>query len=80
MTLKTSRGVRQSFLLTKPDNPAAAVILFAGGHGALGLTGAGKMKWGAGNFLVRTRGMFAEHGFMVAVVDAPSDRQGGILA
>jgi hypothetical protein len=33
------------------------------------------MKWGAGNFLVRTRQLFAEGGIMVAVVDAPSDRQ-----
>ncbi len=80
VTLKTPRGVRQSFLLNKPAKPTAAVILFAGGHGALGLTGPGTMKWGAGNFLVRVRGKFADHGFMVAVVDAPSDHQGGMNA
>ena len=56
------------------------MILFAGGDGALGLTGASSMKWGAGNFLVRTRNMFAARGFMVAVVDAPSDHKDGMNA
>jgi pimeloyl-ACP methyl ester carboxylesterase len=80
VTLKTPRGASQSFLLIKPANPTAAVILFAGGHGALGLTGGGKMKWGAGNFLVRTRDKFAGHSLAVAVMDAPSDRQSGMNA
>ena len=35
------------------------------------------MKWGAGNFLVRTRDRFAAHDLMVAVVDAPSDQRQG---
>jgi pimeloyl-ACP methyl ester carboxylesterase len=38
------------------------------------------MKWGAGNFLVRSRDLFARHDLMVAVVDAPSDRQEGMNA
>jgi pimeloyl-ACP methyl ester carboxylesterase len=80
VTLRTPRGVNQSFLLIKPDNPTAAVILFAGGHGALGLAGPGRMNWGSRNFLVRVRETFASHGLMVAVVDAPSDRQSGMNA
>lgn len=32
-------------------------------------------KWGEGNFLVRTRQLFAEQALLVAVIDAPSDRQ-----
>jgi pimeloyl-ACP methyl ester carboxylesterase len=56
------------------------VILFAGGHGALGLKSATAMGWGAQNFLVRIRDKFAGHGFMVAVVDAPSDRREGMNA
>jgi pimeloyl-ACP methyl ester carboxylesterase len=79
-TLKTPRGVSQSFLLINPAMPTAAVVLFAGGNGALGLSGPGRMAWGAGNFLVRTRERFAGHGLMVAVVDAPSDRRGGMNA
>jgi pimeloyl-ACP methyl ester carboxylesterase len=58
----------------------ASVILFAGGDGALGLKSTTAMRWGTGNFLVRSRDRFAAHNFMVAVVDAPSDRQHGMDA
>jgi pimeloyl-ACP methyl ester carboxylesterase len=58
-----------------PDKPKAAVVLFAGGHGGLRISGPQSFNWGAGNFLVRTRELFASHGLVVAVVDAPSDRQ-----
>ena len=51
------------------------MILFAGGHGGLQISSSGSFKWGAGNFLVRTRQLFADQGLMVVVVDAPSDRQ-----
>jgi len=50
------------------------VILFAGGHGNLDLSGT-NMAWGKGNFLVRTREDFLHQGFMVAVVDSPSDKK-----
>jgi pimeloyl-ACP methyl ester carboxylesterase len=80
-SVQTPRGVKQAFILLDPsEKPPASVILFAGGHGALGLTGASSMKWGAGNFLVRSRNLFAARGFAVAVVDAPSDRQNGMNA
>jgi hypothetical protein len=78
VSIKTPRGVTQKFILVKPEKPVAAVILFAGGHGALRLTGADKMGWGSGNFLVRTRDKFASQGLMVAVVDAPSDQASGM--
>ncbi len=71
-------GVAQKFILIKPDKPIAAVILFAGGHGGLRLSslfGEPAMQWGSKNFLVRTRKLFANHGFMVAVIDAPTDRK-----
>jgi hypothetical protein len=81
VSVATPRGAKQAFILIKPDNkPVASVILFAGGHGALGLRSASSMKWGAGNFLVRTRDMFAGKGLMVAVIDAPSDQQNGMKA
>lgn len=79
-TVKTPRGAAQSFILIKPDKPVAAVILFAGGHGALGLQSATTMRWGAQNFLVRARDQFAAQGLMVAVIDAPPDHQGGMNA
>src|SRR5262245_14240888 len=71
----TRAGVTQRFLLLSPEKPKAAVILFAGGHGGLQIQSDGKIKWGAGNFLVRTRERFVDQGLMVAVIDAPSDRQ-----
>lgn len=80
VSIQTPRGAKQAFILIKPDKPVASVILFAGGHGALGLKSASDMKWGKGNFLVRTRDKFAAHQLMVAVIDAPSDEQDGMNA
>lgn len=80
VSLATRPGVEQRFILIAPDQPKASVILFAGGKGALNLSsflGSPTIDWGKGNFLVRTRDLFVQNGFQVAVVDAPSDRQGG---
>jgi dienelactone hydrolase len=74
--IPTRPEVTQRFLLLRPEQPKAAVILFAGGHGGLQIQPDGSFVWGAGNFLVRTREMFAAQGLLVAVVDAPSDRPG----
>ncbi len=73
--IPTRAGVTQRMIVLTPSEPKAAVVLLAGGHGGLHLFDNGSMKWGEGNFLVRTRQLFAERGLMVAVVDAPSDRQ-----
>ena len=35
----------------------------------------GRLNGGEGNFLVRSRQLFADKGLMAVVVDAPSDRQ-----
>lgn len=79
VTLDTRDGVQQKFILIKPDKPAvASVILFAGGKGALDLGttfGSPSIGWGENNFLVRSRDKFVDQGLVVAVVDAPSDRQ-----
>ena len=73
--IPTRPGVTQRIMLLSPDDPKAAVVLFPGGHGGLQIFPNGGFKWGEGNFLVRTREMFAAQGLLVAVVDAPSDRQ-----
>lgn len=73
--LPTRPDVTQRFLLLSPPAPKASVILFAGGHGGLQIYPGGSIRWGETIFLVRTRKMFADQGFAVAVVDAPSDRQ-----
>jgi pimeloyl-ACP methyl ester carboxylesterase len=72
--LDTRPGVTVPFLLVRPTGrPAASVVLFAGGHGHLALSSSG-IGWGQNNFLVRTRQRFADRGFLVVVVDSPSDR------
>lgn len=73
--IPTRPGVTQRMLLLSPPNPKAAVVLLPGGHGGLQIFPNGSMKWGDGNFLVRTRQLFADQGLVVAVIDAPSDRQ-----
>ncbi len=71
----TRPGVSERAIVLTPPNPKAAVVLLAGSHGGLQLSPDGSMKWGRGNFLVRSRQLFADRGLMVIVLDAPSDRQ-----
>lgn len=74
--LSTRMGVSQRLLVLEPAVPPKAVVLnFAGGHGGLQIGPSGSMVWGEGNFVVRTRQLFAAQGLVVAVVDAPSDKQ-----
>ena len=73
--IPTRPGVSQRMVVLFPQNPKAAVILFAGGHGGLQISPNGSFNWGDNNFLVRTRQLFADQGLLVVVVDAPSDRQ-----
>lgn len=73
--IPTRPGVTQRMLVLTPPEPKAAVVLLPGGHGGLQIFANGSMKWGDGNFLIRSRQLFTEQGLMVAVVDAPSDRQ-----
>lgn len=73
--IPTRPGITQRMIVLSPTEPKAAVVLFAGGHGGLQISPNGSMQWGAGNFLVRTRQLFADQGLTVAVLDAPSDKQ-----
>jgi dienelactone hydrolase len=73
--IATRAGVTQRMLVLAPPDPKAAVILFPGGHSGLQLSQDGSMRWGKGNFLVRSRRLFADQGLFVVVVDAPSDHQ-----
>jgi pimeloyl-ACP methyl ester carboxylesterase len=76
-TLASRPGVTLPVLILKADNPAASVVLFAGGDGKLGGFQPGGKPVRGGNFLVRTRSVFLSQGLTVAVMDAPSDRQEG---
>ena len=55
-------------VLTPKDPPKAAVILLAGGHGGLQIRDNGSLAWGKGNFLVRSRRLFADQDLLVVVV------------
>ena len=78
VSLSPRPGVTQNLELIEPDHAVACAILFAGGHGVLGISEVnGEVRYGREiNFLVRSRMAFAAHGLIVAVVDAPSDRSG----
>lgn len=57
-----------------PAEPKAAVILLAGGDGGLLIFPGGAIGRLDGNFLIRSRKLFADQGIATVVVDAPSDR------
>ena len=74
-TIPTRKGVTQSFLLVpSAGTPTASVILMPGGDGRLALSPPSTINQMRNNFVVRMRGRFAHAGFLVAVVDTPSDR------
>jgi hypothetical protein len=62
-TLDSRPGVTESFLLVQPETPlVASVVLFAGGEGVINRQRFGSPNWGRGNFLVRSRALFAREG------------------
>ena len=67
-------GVEVPFWLITPPGAKAALILFAGGDGNLRVDPQGIQRK-QGNFLVRSRALFARAGFVVALIDTPSDRR-----
>lgn len=73
--IPTRPGVTQRLLVVAPPDAQATVVLFAGGHGGLQLRADGSPAWGKGNFLVRSRELFARRALRVVVIDAPSDHQ-----
>lgn len=76
LTVNSTRGAKIRLLLTGDAGRAQAnVILLAGGDGRILISSKGKIGRLHGNFLVRSRTLFAEKGFLTAVMDAPSDRK-----
>jgi hypothetical protein len=76
--IESRKGVTQKFILIVPENPVAAIVLLPGHNGKLELSkafGQISIGWLDKEFLVKSRESFARNGFIVAVVDAPSDRQ-----
>jgi hypothetical protein len=73
--IPTRPGVTQRLWVLAPADPKAVTILFTGGNGALQISSSGELGSGKGNFLIRTRTQWESRGFVVILVDAPSDRQ-----
>jgi hypothetical protein len=81
VTLPTRAGVTQSYLLSAPEKgkARAVAVLFAGGPGKVDLEReTARTTFDRGNFLVRSRQLFARSGAAAAVVDAPSDQPQGM--
>jgi len=75
VNVPTRTGVANRILLLARSAPKATLILMAGGHGGLQIFANGSVKWGEGNFLIRSNHLFVDQGVATIVVDAPSDRQ-----
>ena len=80
ITLPTRDAVTQSYLLSAPQTGKvqAVAVLFPGGDGKTDLERETTRKSEGGNFLVRSRRLFAASGVAAAVVDVPSDRAAGM--
>ena len=79
VTLPARPGVTQSYFLTSmPKELGAVAILFPGSGGLIQLRNEnGKPRFNTGNFLVRSRSEFIKNKVAAAILDAPSDQQGG---
>jgi len=74
VTIDSRPGVTESIVLVDPPaKPVATVLLLAGGNGFIHPRRfPDRLNQ---NFLVRTRARFASNGFLVAILDVPSDHQ-----
>jgi hypothetical protein len=81
VTLATRGNVTQSYLLSIPEvgKARAVAVLFAGGAGRVNLAREREREsLDRGNFLVRSRRLFAQEGVVAAVPNAPSDHPTGM--
>jgi len=71
-------GVTQAFVIADMGGraPQAVAVLYVGGGGTIRLRREdGQVKFGARNFLPRSRDEFARNGIVPVIMDAPSDRE-----
>ncbi len=72
VNLPTREGVTVPTWVITPRSARASVILFAGGGGKLQISEDGIRR--KGNFLIRSRHLFTEHGYMVLIPGVPTDQ------
>jgi len=78
VSVRSRPGVTQSFVIAEMAGhaPQAVALLYVGGEGVIHLRmEEGRVKYGARNFLPRSRDDFARNGLVPVVMDAPSDRE-----
>jgi hypothetical protein len=66
-------GASERVLFIGAANPAATLVMLAGGDGVVGIDSNGGIGALAGNFLVRTRALWPAQGFAVEILGAPGD-------
>lgn len=71
-TIPTRPGYTQTFIYSRVEKPIATLVMYPGYTGAIGIYPNGSSKLDS-FVVVRARRQFAEQGFNVAVVDAPSE-------
>jgi pimeloyl-ACP methyl ester carboxylesterase len=74
VTLGTRPGVTMRVLFIQPLRPKASAVLFTGGTGAVGIRPTGVER--SEGLLIAGREQLALSGFLVAIPDLPSDRDG----
>jgi pimeloyl-ACP methyl ester carboxylesterase len=73
----TAEGAARNILFLAPEAaPAAAVVMFPGGDGVIGISNNGAIA-NPGNFLIRTRAQWRAQGFLFVAVDAAEGAQKG---
>jgi hypothetical protein len=79
VTLDTRPGVSMRVLLLTPSaSSKGTLVMFPGGDGKDHFTEQkGKVRFSR-NFLVRSSNLFVDQGFLVAIVDVPSDQAAGM--
>jgi hypothetical protein len=81
VTIPTRPGVTQSFFVAGMGGrqPAAIALLYVGGYGNINMRNeGGQVKFGADNFLPRSRRDFIRNGVLPVILDTPSDARGGV--
>lgn len=77
VTVSAREGATQSFFVANMGGvkPEAAALLFTGGGGNIRLRmEEGQVRFGAGNFLPRSRAEFIRNGILPVIMDVPSDQ------
>jgi hypothetical protein len=81
VTLTSRPGVTESFFIANMGGRQAEAVamMYIGGAGNIRLrTEDGQIKFGANNFLPRSRAEFIRNGVLPVIIDTPSDQRGGV--